>query len=116
MSETVSDFILERLSEWDITRIYGFPGDGINGLMGAMDRAEDSFPIHPREPRGNGRLHGLRTCEIYRGGRRLHGDLRARRYSSAQRPVRREDGSPTGGGDRRATAASGTRRIVSAGS
>ncbi len=43
MSETVSDFILERLSEWDITRIYGFPGDGINGLMGAMDRAESRF-------------------------------------------------------------------------
>ena len=43
MSTTVSDFILERLSEWDIRRIYGFPGDGINGLMGAMDRAEGRF-------------------------------------------------------------------------
>ncbi len=43
MSGTVSDFILERLSDWEIKRIYGYPGDGINGLMGAMDRAEDRF-------------------------------------------------------------------------
>ena len=40
MSQTVSDHILERLSEWGVTRIYGYPGDGINGLMGALDRTE----------------------------------------------------------------------------
>ncbi|HVT30296.1 MAG TPA: thiamine pyrophosphate-binding protein, partial [Lacipirellulaceae bacterium] len=43
MANTVSDFILQRLTEWEISRIYGYPGDGINGLMGAMDRAEDRF-------------------------------------------------------------------------
>ena len=43
MAETVSDFILERLSAWGIRRIFGFPGDGINGLMGALDRAGDRF-------------------------------------------------------------------------
>lgn len=45
MSETVSDFLLHRLSEWGIKRIYGFPGDGINGIMGAMDRAGDRFEL-----------------------------------------------------------------------
>ena len=40
MSATVSDFLIKRLVEWDIHRIYGFPGDGINGLMGALDRAD----------------------------------------------------------------------------
>jgi pyruvate dehydrogenase (quinone) len=43
MSETVGDFILDRLSEWHIRRVFGFPGDGINGLMGAMGRAADRF-------------------------------------------------------------------------
>lgn len=38
MSENVSDFLLHRLTEWGVRRIYGFPGDGINGLMGALDR------------------------------------------------------------------------------
>src|SRR5215211_4914157 len=37
---SVADFVLERLTEWGIHRIYGFPGDGINGFLGALDRAE----------------------------------------------------------------------------
>ncbi len=41
MSKTVGDFLVERLSNWGIKRIYGFPGDGINGLMGALNRNQD---------------------------------------------------------------------------
>jgi pyruvate dehydrogenase (quinone) len=36
----VADFVLQRLREWGIERVYGYPGDGINGLLGAFDRAE----------------------------------------------------------------------------
>lgn len=36
--DTVSDFILKRLSEWGISRVFGYPGDGINGLIGAFGR------------------------------------------------------------------------------
>jgi pyruvate dehydrogenase (quinone) len=36
----VGDFLVERLSEWGVERIYGYPGDGINGIMGALDRAD----------------------------------------------------------------------------
>ena len=43
MSKTVSDFFWERMSEWGIRRIFGYPGDGINGLLGALDRADDRF-------------------------------------------------------------------------
>jgi pyruvate dehydrogenase (quinone) len=31
---------VSRLGAWGITRIYGYPGDGINGIMGALGRAE----------------------------------------------------------------------------
>ncbi|MEZ5291015.1 MAG: thiamine pyrophosphate-requiring protein [Vicinamibacterales bacterium] len=41
MATTVSDFLLQRLADWGVERIYGYPGDGINGLMGALDRAGD---------------------------------------------------------------------------
>src|SRR5213595_699553 len=41
MSDTVSDFLIERLSEWGVKRIYGYPGDGINGILGAMRRREE---------------------------------------------------------------------------
>ncbi len=40
MAPTVADFLIERLTRWGIRRIFGFPGDGINGIMGAVDRAE----------------------------------------------------------------------------
>lgn len=38
--ETCADFLIERLHAWGIRRIYGYPGDGINGIMGALERAE----------------------------------------------------------------------------
>jgi len=39
VSATVSDFLVERLSSWGVKRVYGYPGDGINGVMGALNRA-----------------------------------------------------------------------------
>src|SRR5438309_11625456 len=42
MADTTSDFLIRRISEWGIRRIYGYPGDGINGIIGAIDRAGDA--------------------------------------------------------------------------
>lgn len=39
MSTMTSDFFVERLQAWGVTRIYGYPGDGINGVLGAIQRA-----------------------------------------------------------------------------
>jgi pyruvate dehydrogenase (quinone) len=41
MKNTVSDYLIKRMHEWGITRIFGFPGDGINGIMGALNRHQD---------------------------------------------------------------------------
>lgn len=38
MSKTVGDQLLQRLHDWGVRRVYGYPGDGINGLMGAFSR------------------------------------------------------------------------------
>ena len=43
MSQTVGDFFWERLHQWGVRRIFGFPGDGINGLLGALQRVQDKF-------------------------------------------------------------------------
>jgi pyruvate dehydrogenase (quinone) len=40
MGQTVSDFIVERLYTWGVRRSYGYPGDGINGMFGALNRAK----------------------------------------------------------------------------
>jgi len=43
MAKTVAEFLIERLYEWGVKRIFGYPGDGINGLLGALSRAEDKI-------------------------------------------------------------------------
>src|SRR5205809_3658125 len=40
MAELVADYILKRLREWGVHGSYGYPGDGINGFLGALDRAD----------------------------------------------------------------------------
>jgi pyruvate dehydrogenase (quinone) len=41
MAKLTADFILERLAENGVKRIYGYPGDGINAIVGALDRQDD---------------------------------------------------------------------------
>jgi pyruvate dehydrogenase (quinone) len=43
MAQSVGDFFIERLYQWGVRRIYGYPGDGINGVFGALQRAEDKI-------------------------------------------------------------------------
>ena len=43
MAMQVSDFLLQRLSAWGIKRIYGYPGDGINGILGGLERHQELF-------------------------------------------------------------------------
>jgi pyruvate dehydrogenase (quinone) len=40
MAQTVSDHIIQRLYAWGVRTIFGYPGDGINGLIGALARCE----------------------------------------------------------------------------
>ena len=43
MAMTVGDFIVERLYQWGVRRIYGYPGDGINGVFGALNRSNEKI-------------------------------------------------------------------------
>lgn len=43
MSKTVGDFFVHRLHEWGVRRIFGYPGDGINGVLGSLQRAKDKI-------------------------------------------------------------------------
>src|SRR3954447_20094657 len=41
MAGTASDFLVQRLTRWGVSRIYGYPGDGISGITAALRKAED---------------------------------------------------------------------------
>ncbi len=40
MAQTVGDFLVDRLHAWGVRKIFGYPGDGINGVFGALQRAQ----------------------------------------------------------------------------
>jgi pyruvate dehydrogenase (quinone) len=48
MSGTVSDYMLYRLGQWGVRRLYGYPGDGINGILGALGRNSEFQFIQSR--------------------------------------------------------------------
>jgi len=39
--QTVADFVLNRLRDWGVEQVFGYPGDGINGILGAFGRADN---------------------------------------------------------------------------
>jgi pyruvate dehydrogenase (quinone) len=41
MSKTVADLLVERLIAWNVEVIFGFPGDGVNGIFGALRTNKD---------------------------------------------------------------------------
>jgi pyruvate dehydrogenase (quinone) len=43
MSQTVGDFFWQRLHQWGVHTVFGYPGDGINGLIGALGRTNGQF-------------------------------------------------------------------------
>src|SRR5215212_5507565 len=43
MSQTVADFVWMRLHAWGVRRVFGYPGDGIGGLMAALNRTEGAI-------------------------------------------------------------------------
>jgi pyruvate dehydrogenase (quinone) len=43
MSQTVGDFFWHRMHDWGVRTVFGYPGDGVNGLLGALQRAGGQF-------------------------------------------------------------------------
>lgn len=76
-----ADFILDRLRQWGIHRIYGYPGDGILSFLGALDRAGgDPELIQPRHEEmgafmatGHAKFTGeIGCCMATSGGGTIH--------------------------------------------
>ncbi|MBP2328624.1 pyruvate dehydrogenase (quinone) [Kibdelosporangium banguiense] len=41
MAETVGDYVLQRLRDWNVEQVFGYPGDGINGIIAAFGKADN---------------------------------------------------------------------------
>lgn len=42
---TVGDFFWQRLYDWGVSTVFGYPGDGINGLLGALSRLDNKIEL-----------------------------------------------------------------------
>jgi pyruvate dehydrogenase (quinone) len=42
MAETVGDYLVARLRDWQVEQVFGYPGDGINGIVTAFGKADDN--------------------------------------------------------------------------
>ena len=43
MAQTVGEFFVQRLKEWGVRTIFGYPGDGINGVLRGLEKSGDDF-------------------------------------------------------------------------
>src|ERR1700742_4131781 len=82
MKKTVGDFVLERMALWGVRRLFGYPGDGINGIVTALGRLpKDKFEFvqvrHEEEaafmPSGHAKLTGeVGVCLATSGPGAIH--------------------------------------------
>ena len=61
-----SDILVETLIDWGATHVFGVVGDGINSIIEALRKRRSRGPLCRRSPRGGGRIHGMRPCQVSR--------------------------------------------------
>jgi pyruvate dehydrogenase (quinone) len=68
VAQNTAQFMLGRLADWGVRRIYGYPGDGINGLLGAFhevgDRIEFTQTAHEEIAAFAATAHAKFTGEV----------------------------------------------------
>ena len=87
---TVADYILQRLREWDVEQVFGYAGDGINGLLAAWQRADDQPRFIQARHEEMAAFEACRLRQVLRPGRGVHRHQRARGDPPAQRSLRRQ--------------------------
>ena len=105
---TVSDFVIQRMIDWGVSRIFGFPGDGVGAFDGALGRADrEALPISYIRP-----THEEICALMATAHAKFTGEVGV--YTATSSPgavshvkwaVRRADGQSAGCGDCRAAGA-----------
>ena len=115
MKENVSDFLVRRLSEWGIKRIFGFPGDGINGIMEALRVRQDKVSFVQVRHEESAAFMACGYAKYTGSNRRVPRYIRSRRHPPAQWPLRRQARSRAGPRDHRPDVPRSDRDAVPAG-
>jgi pyruvate dehydrogenase (quinone) len=87
MSKTVGDFLVQRLQDWGVRYLFGYPGDGINGMFGALNRAGGKIDFIQARHEEMAAFMASAYAKILRSSWRLHRNLRTRRLASDHRAL-----------------------------
>ena len=101
MATTVADVMVATLKASGVRRVYGIPGDSLNGFTDALRRDGGIAWEHVRHEEAGG-VRGGRGGGADRGAGGVRGQLRAGQPAPDQRPVRRQPQPGAGAGHRRA--------------
>ena len=87
MSQTVGDFLVQRLQQWGVRHIFGYPGDGINGVFGALNRADGSVGFVQARHDEMAAFMVSAYAKFFRMPPRLPPDVGPRRLAFDHRPL-----------------------------
>ena len=90
MAKNVSDILVERLIDWGVDTIFGFPGDGVNGIFEALRTHQEKIRFIQVRHEEACRIRGSRLREIFRTARGVHRHIRSGRHPSVERTLRRK--------------------------
>ena len=96
MAKTGGDILIETIQNWGVDVVFGLPGDGINGIMEALRQRQEAIRFIQVRHEEAAAFMACAYAKYTGQARGLPGDLRPGRHSSAERPLRCQDGRPTG--------------------
>lgn len=66
MASTVGDQLIKRLSQWGVSRLYGYPGGGFNAILAALQRAGNQPPFVQSRHEEMSAFHGRGARQVLR--------------------------------------------------
>ena len=87
MAKQVSDLIVERLMEWGVDTIFGFPGDGVDGFFESLRTHKDKLRFVQVRHEEAAAFAAVGYAKYTGQARRLLRNLWPGRHSPTQRPL-----------------------------
>ena len=88
MSQQVADVLFERLISWGVDTIFGFPGDGVDGLFEGLRTHQEKLKFIQVRHEEAAAFAALGYAKYHRSSGGLPGHFRPRRHSFVEWPVR----------------------------
>ena len=87
MAKTVADLVIERLIDWGVDTIFGFPGDGINGIFEALRTRQEKIRFIQVRHEEAAAFAACALCQVHSPARRMPGYIWPGRHPLIERTL-----------------------------